>query len=78
MLVHIYSLAGEGFGNAGTPSKLQRARVVPEPNLGRLVAKMCDQRAQEEEFRHTFMDALEEASGRPQLYFLCISGKLVK
>jgi serine/threonine protein kinase len=39
-------------------------------NLGRLVAKMCNRRTQEAEFRDTFLDGLERLSGLPQIYFI--------
>src|SRR5579863_9503297 len=60
IVIQVFNIFTDEFGNSQIPSKLHAARrraATAEPNLGRLVAKMCDRRAQEEEFRHTFMDA---------------------
>jgi serine/threonine protein kinase len=40
------------------------------PNVGRLVASLCDRRAQEDEFRDRFVDALERGAGVPQVFFI--------
>ncbi|HYL77850.1 MAG TPA: adenylate/guanylate cyclase domain-containing protein [Bryobacteraceae bacterium] len=67
--VHVFNVFTGEFGNPETPCKVLRARVSgAEPNLGRLVAKMCDRRAQEEDFRDSFLHALER--GVPQIYFV--------
>ena len=68
----VFNLFTDEFGNPDTPAKVRRARTAasPEPNLGRLVAKMCDRRAQEDDFRDTFLDASERFSSSPQIYFI--------
>jgi hypothetical protein len=44
--------------------------TLAEPNLGRLVAKLCDRQAQEEEFRERFRRILGENPGSPQVFFI--------
>jgi hypothetical protein len=73
VVIQIFNVFTEEFGNSQVPAKVRTARRFgpsAEPNLGRLVAKMCDRRAQEEEFRHTYMDASEQCQGCPQMFFL--------
>jgi serine/threonine protein kinase len=40
------------------------------PNLGRLVAGLCDRQAQEDEFRDRLLDALDSCPGIPQAFFI--------
>jgi class 3 adenylate cyclase len=67
--VHIFNLYGDGIGNPARPSKMSQAPPA-EPNLGRLVSKLCDRQAQEEEFRERFRRALLENPGSPQVFFI--------
>ena len=72
-IVHLYNLYSSNFGNPATPAKVAasgKQQQRSEPNLGRLVAKLCDRRAQEEDFQQTFLDALDRHPGSPQLYFI--------
>jgi hypothetical protein len=71
--IHICNVFTEEFGNSQTPSKMRRDIGMSsgaEPNLGRLVSKMCDRRAQEEDFRDTLLNALQQNPGAPQVYFI--------
>ena len=44
--------------------------TIDRPNLGRLVAGLCDRQIQEDEFRDHFLDALERSPGAPQVFFI--------
>jgi len=72
--VHICNVFTEEFGNSQRPLKMRRSAASmssgAEPNLGRLVHKMCDRRAQEEDFRDTLLNALEQNPGMSQVYFI--------
>ena len=70
--IHIFNVFTDQFGNPRLPSKTRAVRQTPssEPNFGRLVAKMCDRRAQEEDFRDTFLNSVERDRGAPQIYFI--------
>jgi class 3 adenylate cyclase len=72
--VHICNVFTAEFGNPQIPSKVRRGTTGmssgAEPNLGRMVSKMCDRRTQEEDFRDTFLDALERYRETPQIYFI--------
>jgi hypothetical protein len=41
-----------------------------EPNFGRLVAKLCDRRTQEDEFREFYLDQSDRRPGCPQAYLI--------
>jgi iSTAND domain-containing protein/adenylate/guanylate cyclase family protein len=71
--IQIFNVFTEEFGNPQIPSRVRRSTHLSsdtEPNLGPLVAKMCDRRAQEEEFRDTFLNGLECHPGIPQIYVI--------
>jgi len=72
--LHICNVFTEEFGNSQKPTKVRRMAAgvssAAGPNLGRLVYKMCDRRAQEEDFRDTLLNALEQRPGVPQVYFI--------
>jgi len=56
---------------AGLPGAVQPGRIVAgEPDLGPLVAKMCDRRPQEDDFRHFFLSSARQRPGAPQVYII--------
>jgi class 3 adenylate cyclase len=71
--IHVFNFFDDEFGNRDMPSKVKRAAdtaLLTEPNLGQLVAKMCNRRTQEAEFNDTFLDGLERLPDSPQIYFI--------
>ena len=71
--IHILNVFTKDYGNPQTPTRIRIGRQSApstEPNLGRLVAKLCNRRAQEDDFYHTFLDALEQHCGCPQIYLV--------
>ena len=78
-------LAGALAGPIGHPSGLSTVTLSPgqpgpppaglrtanqELNVGRLVAKMCNRRAQEDAFSHFFLSNMEQRPGVPQCFLI--------
>jgi serine/threonine protein kinase len=70
----VFNFSDAIVGNREIPRKLRsRARRAElpqgrEPSLGRLVAKMCNRRAQEDEFKRFFHTNIDLYPGVPQIY----------
>jgi serine/threonine protein kinase len=58
------------FTASGSARRVNRFDSEDRPNLGRLVAGLCDRQAQEDEFRDQFLDAIERCPGVPQVFFI--------
>jgi serine/threonine protein kinase len=61
---------GNEFAAALEISVRSTLKQSPEINLGRMVAKMCDRRAQEDDFKQFLLKHTETSPGQPQLYFI--------
>jgi len=72
----VFNFSGALVGNREISQKLRpRARRADlpqgrEPNLGRLVPKMCNRRPQEDEFKKFFRTNIDLHPGVPQIYVL--------
>ena len=56
--------------HAGSAESPAGQATREEPNLGKLVAKMCDRREQEDDFRQFFLANMENRPGVPQAYLI--------
>ncbi len=72
----LYNLFTAEVGNPHAPERLRsssgpaKVRDDREPNAGRLVPKLCDQRTQEDEFKTCFSSKIAASPGIPQIYVL--------
>src|SRR5215475_12674336 len=62
--------AAAGSKSPGAPASLRAAPRTGEPNLGRLVPKMCNRGRQETDFHNFFLATQKRRPGVPQVYFV--------
>jgi serine/threonine protein kinase len=60
----------KALADALVAESLPRTLLMGDPNLGRLIFKMCNRRPQEDEFKHHVVSCLREQPGLPQIFFM--------